>query len=292
MHRLSTCWQPFAPAYVTHYVVQQFYIRITLCLALVCGVIPSFAQSPRLGINSTGAAPAPAAILDMREPNTADRTRGMLIPRIELTAANVAAPVVGPANGLLVYNTASSSLTGADAQHNVTPGYYIWDTSRRWLRYDALVRRPMLYTTAASSATTTTGNLWFPIPGLQSITMPLLQGDRVELKASGTATTGTTGEVEGMMAVAVDQDGLGYNPLPNGTGRTVFAVDNGTLSIGGIPRSRSIPYTSWSMSGVFDVPVDGDYTFRVQMMRLSGSTGISSGGATYPNSLKVEVIRP
>lgn len=55
--------------------------------------------------------------------------RGLLIPRLNLTATNVATPVQSPAQSLLVYNnaTAGSGTTG------VTPGFYYWDTNR-WVR--------------------------------------------------------------------------------------------------------------------------------------------------------------
>lgn len=56
--------------------------------------------------------------------------RGLLIPRIELTATNVAAPVTDPAQSLLVYNTEPNG-SGVTA---VTPGFYFWDTDR-WVRF-------------------------------------------------------------------------------------------------------------------------------------------------------------
>jgi len=55
--------------------------------------------------------------------------RGLLIPRINLTATNVEAPVINPAQSLLVYNKLSNG-TGANA---VTPGFYYWDTDK-WVR--------------------------------------------------------------------------------------------------------------------------------------------------------------
>lgn len=293
MHRLSTCWQPFAPAYVTHYVVQQFYIRITLCLALVCGVIPSFAQSPGIGINTTGAPPHQTAILDLRESVPEEQTKGMLIPRIDLTATNASAPVPTPAPGLLVYNTASTTLIGANTQYNVTPGYYLWDETGRWVRYDALVRRPTTYTTALSNATTTAAALWFIIPGMQSVAMPLRKGDRVLLKAHGSATTSPPDAAEGMIEIAVSLDnGVTFNSLPNGSGSTAFSVDNGTQVLSGNSITRQTPFHSWGMEGYYDVPDDGIYVLAVRIRRLSGDVGLTSGGADRPNILFVETIRP
>jgi hypothetical protein len=58
-----------------------------------------------------------------------DANRGVLIPRIALTATNAATPVTTPATSLLVYNTATAGTT----PNNVTPGYYYWD-GVKWVR--------------------------------------------------------------------------------------------------------------------------------------------------------------
>ncbi|WP_026706315.1 hypothetical protein [Flavobacterium soli] len=63
--------------------------------------------------------------------------RGLLIPRIALTATNVPGPVADPANALFVYNTATT--TGAN---QVEPGFYYWErdnaaaaTPGKWVRF-------------------------------------------------------------------------------------------------------------------------------------------------------------
>ncbi|MCX6278584.1 MAG: hypothetical protein NT004_10850, partial [Bacteroidetes bacterium] len=77
----------------------------------------TFAQVSISGDNS---APDPSAMLDVKS-----NSRGILLPRIALTAINMAAPVVAPAVGLMVYNTAIAGTS----PHNVTHGYYLWDGS-------------------------------------------------------------------------------------------------------------------------------------------------------------------
>jgi hypothetical protein len=49
--------------------------------------------------------------------------KGFLPPRLALTATNSATPVTLPADGLLVYNTATSGTS----PNNVVPGYYYWN---------------------------------------------------------------------------------------------------------------------------------------------------------------------
>lgn len=85
------------------------------------------ATAQNIGINATGATPDASAALDIT-----NSTKGLLIPRIALTAVNSASPVTSPATSLIVYNTA----TAGTAPNNVTPGYYFWDGTM-WLRLTA-----------------------------------------------------------------------------------------------------------------------------------------------------------
>ncbi len=80
------------------------------------------AISQNVGIGTS--TPDASARLDV-----VDTNRGILIPRVALTATNVAAPVTSPATSLLVYNTA----TAGTAPFNVTPGFYYWNGSM-WVR--------------------------------------------------------------------------------------------------------------------------------------------------------------
>ena len=79
-----------------------------------------FAQ---LGINTDNSAPDASAGLDVKFTN-----KGLLPPRVALTAINAALPVTAPAVGLLVYNTA----TAGTAPNNVLPGYHCW-SGTKWI---------------------------------------------------------------------------------------------------------------------------------------------------------------
>jgi hypothetical protein len=75
------------------------------------------------------ATPAASAKLDITDAN-----RGVLVPRVALTATNAAGPVAAPATSLLVYNTA----TAGAAPFTVTPGYYYnagTPAAPNWLRF-------------------------------------------------------------------------------------------------------------------------------------------------------------
>jgi len=89
---------------------------------LVVGLLSACLHAQSVGIGTS--TPHPSARLHI-----SDNARGLLIPNVELTATNVAAPVTNPATSLLVYNTATAG-TGATA---VSPGFYYWDGSQ-WVR--------------------------------------------------------------------------------------------------------------------------------------------------------------
>ena len=70
--------------------------------------------------------PAVSSVVDMTATN-----KGVLLPRVALTAINSASPITAPATNLLVYNTA----TAGTAPNDVTPGFYCWNsTASKWIR--------------------------------------------------------------------------------------------------------------------------------------------------------------
>ena len=96
--------------------------KITTTLLLLF-LVPSI-RAQNIGINVNGVAPAASALLDIdASALPANAQRGLLVPRMALTATNVAAPVTAPATSLLIYNTATAGV----APNNVTPGYYYWN---------------------------------------------------------------------------------------------------------------------------------------------------------------------
>lgn len=104
--------------------------KVLLPLLLAMG-LADLAPAQNIGINVTGLAPNTSALLDVDGSGLpANAQRGVLIPRVALTATNTAAPVVGPATSLLVYNTATAGV----APNNVSPGYYYWN-GVAWARF-------------------------------------------------------------------------------------------------------------------------------------------------------------
>lgn len=83
-----------------------------------------------IAINTTGAAPADAALLDI-----VSTSKGLLIPRVSLTAVGTYLPLTGtPVTSLLVYS--STAPTGGNGV-----GYYYWDGAK-WQQLNTGVAGP------------------------------------------------------------------------------------------------------------------------------------------------------
>ncbi|MEI7725949.1 MAG: hypothetical protein WCK09_12650 [Bacteroidota bacterium] len=81
-------------------------------------LLAGFDLLSQVSVNTDGSQPDPSAMLDIKS-----TSKGLLPPRVALTAINSALPVVSPASGLLVYNI---SVAGTPP-NNVITGYYYWN---------------------------------------------------------------------------------------------------------------------------------------------------------------------
>jgi len=130
-----------------------------LLIALVLmGIVLLFNQNviaQNVGINATGSTPDASAGLDVDFSN-----KGLLVPRVALTATNSASPITSPATSLLVYNTA----TAGTAPNNVFPGYYFWNGSI-WQRFKTVKNRKFLTSDVSKTNTTLAdvSGLSFPV---------------------------------------------------------------------------------------------------------------------------------
>ncbi len=95
-------------------------MRKILFFGIICILSIFTIKAQNVGINSTGASPDASAGLDVSFTN-----KGLLIPRVALTATNAAGPITSPADALLIYNTATAGVS----PNNVIPGYYFWTTA-------------------------------------------------------------------------------------------------------------------------------------------------------------------
>ena len=102
------------------------YLGIIIAV-LILNLKSAFSQQ-NIGINTSGAAPNASALLDVVATD-----KGVLIPRVALTATNSGSPISplpgAGESGLLIYNTT----TAGTAPNNVVPGFYYWDGTR-WVQ--------------------------------------------------------------------------------------------------------------------------------------------------------------
>lgn len=159
--------------------------KLTAVIALTLLLSISGVHAQNLGISSTGATPNASAVLDLSATN-----KGLLIPRIALTATNVASPVTSPAVSLLIYNTAT---TGPTPETLVSPGYYYWNGSI-WVRL------------AAPSA----------LLAVPSLTTAQLRG-------------GVAGDAEAVILIESGREGLFvYNPTSTAADDSALVIKAGT----------------------------------------------------------------
>lgn len=189
------------------------FILIVLCST------GSVAQNA--GINATGVAPDASAGLDV---NFTDK--GLLAPRVALTAANAAAPITSPATSLIVYNTAAA---GA-GQNVVWPGYYYnagTPAAPLWVRFDGR----MTFHASSTAALTINGlGTTAAVPGTGvTFTIPAGRSADVYIYAyTGLSLTGGTATSWSLANVLLCRGGTflpvgGFNrvKLNNGDGTSV-----------------------------------------------------------------------
>ncbi len=95
--------------------------KITLLLMLLASLM----LKAQVGVNTN----TPNGMLDVTS-----STNGFLLPRVALTATNVATPVVNPQGGALVESTLVYNTATVAGVNGVSPGYYYWNGSR-WITF-------------------------------------------------------------------------------------------------------------------------------------------------------------
>jgi len=146
---------------------------IVLLLLLITGSATGMAQQG-FGTN----APAASAVVDMTATN-----KGMLLPRIALTATTVAAPVSAPANNLLVFNTATAG--------DVTPGLYFWNGTS-WIRLLAKGDDPGASWNLTGNAGTTPGTIYVGTTDAQDMVIETNNTERMRITQTGSVGIGTS----------------------------------------------------------------------------------------------------
>jgi len=93
-------------------------------LMLFFVVLGAASVSAQVRIGGDGE-PNEAAILDLNEDDTNTGTKGLALPRVSLTDATIALPGTPTVDGMLVYNTNTSTSNGLSGI-----GIYYWDNTK------------------------------------------------------------------------------------------------------------------------------------------------------------------
>jgi hypothetical protein len=190
-------------------------------------------SNAQVGVGTT----TPAGALDINS-----STNGLLLPRVSLTALNVAAPVVNPAGGALVVGTLIwNTATAGVIPNNVVPGMYYWEGTR-WI---SLAGSPggLDWSLSGNTGTNPATNY----VGTTDNVPLILRANSIERIRMGTAET------------VINEDAQNYDFRVEGTGETeMFFVDASTNHVH-IRASSPFPtidmFTSVGVAG--DYPING-----------------------------------
>jgi uncharacterized protein (TIGR02145 family) len=217
--------------------------------------------------------------------------KGLLLPRVALSAVNLASPLSAHVAGMMVYNTA----TAGTAPYNVTPGIY-YNNGINWERV-VWNSSPAVTTLSCGTATSNPTSVYATVAYSGTATVPYTGGNGVTYGAgSGISSTGVTGLTATLQAgtLATGSGNLTYSisGTPSSTGTATFALSFGgqscnlTLTVTAAPAVTALScgtatsnptsvYATVAYSGTATVP----YTGGNGASYVAG-TGISSTGVT------------
>ncbi len=140
--------------------------------------VAQWAKAQNVGINATGSSPDASAILDISSTD-----KGLLTPRVSLTATSTAAPITSPAASLLVYNTNTAG--------DVTPGYYYWDGAK-WVRLINNTNPSGGDWSLTGNSGTTAGTNFIGTTDAEHLTIYTNNSEKVRIQSGGNVGIGTS----------------------------------------------------------------------------------------------------
>lgn len=265
---------------------------------MICAFAFLFSErlTGQVGINTT--TPDTNAVLDV-----VSTTKGVLIPRVALSATNLAAPMSSHVAGMIIYNTA----TAGTSPNNVIPGFY-YNDSIKWVRI------------ASADGLDTTNDAWINDNTNTQVTLGTQSngstartaGTEFVIKDNGNVGIGTASpsaklEVNGNVEIQ-NVDGIGndnpYKPLVwnTTTKRLETTPSNGTYinkttaSIAVAGNSGTI-YTfdsgaAYEVKVYYETPCSGMFynKFFVVAANINSNSAINYVGGVSQNGAPVATI--
>jgi hypothetical protein len=201
------------------YTIKKALQACSLLLVMITGTN----ISAQVGIGTTN--PNPGAQLDVISPDlTPGNSRGFMAPRVPLNGTSVWTLAGTPADGMIVYNTAT--VTGANA---ITPGYYYWQNNR-WFAF------------SESSTPTLTGSAAINCGNVAANISPSTSTFTNGQAYSGTITVPyTNGNGGNYAADSIMQNGLTFSHpsgiLSTGAGNIIYTISGTYTGTSGVTQT-------------------------------------------------------
>ncbi|MBL0152982.1 MAG: hypothetical protein IPP93_05670 [Chitinophagaceae bacterium] len=250
--------------------------KILFCSLAVCiAHFTTFSQN--VGINATGASPDASAMLDISNAN-----KGLLVPRVALTATNATGPVTSPASSLMVYNIATAG-AGVTA---VSPGYYYWDGTQ-WVQF---LTSGTAWKLGGNNLVANSSFGTLSSHSVDFVTNGLVRGRMSNLGEFFWGATNTTISGDLMNGVSNATFPFAVNGYSSFNGSGVYgAITAGTTSFAGVQgeynSTAASTYNTCGVRGVNYSTAAGT-GFRTQVstgprVGVIGNTGATSGQYTF-----------
>jgi hypothetical protein len=192
------------------------------------------------------------ALIDMQS-----TSKGLLLPRVELTSTTAAAPLAAHTAGMVVYNTVSAGSGGTA----VSPGYY-YNDGTQWVKIGSA---------AAISAWGQYGNVgttpaanWIGTNDVADFVTKTNGAERLRVTSGGKLLVGTATSLTGGANAIVQ--------INNGTTNGALQIVDGTQGAGKVLTSDANGLATWT---------DGSGI----AWTLKGNSGITANNAAYGTSL-------
>jgi len=192
------------------------------------------------------------ALIDMQS-----TSKGLLLPRVELTGTTAAAPLANHTAGMVVYNTVSAGSGGTA----VSPGYY-YNDGTQWVKIGSAAAISA-WGQYGNTGTTPAAN-WIGTNDVADFVTKTNGAERLRVTSGGKLLVGTATSLTGG-ANAIIQ-------INNGTTNGALQIVDGTQGAGKVLTSDANGLATWT---------DGNSL----AWTLKGNSGITANNAAYGSSL-------